>query len=97
MTTTDASPGTNSTDQLTRFAIYRQMVQMRGLEKRAHDLLLQNLVSLQSRGHVEDVRAECVYRLGYAVRTLAERSHTSPVLRLAAPAMAELRHRRVRQ
>jgi pyruvate dehydrogenase E1 component alpha subunit len=42
--TTDASPGTNSIDELTQLAIYRQMVQIRGLEKRAHDLFLQNLV-----------------------------------------------------
>jgi len=44
MTTTDAGPGTSSIEEMTRIAIYRQMVQMRGLEKRAHDLFLQNLV-----------------------------------------------------
>jgi DNA-binding IclR family transcriptional regulator len=49
------------------------------------------LASLQSRGYVEHARAERVYRLGHAVRALAERSDTSSVLRLAAPAMAELR------
>jgi DNA-binding IclR family transcriptional regulator len=49
------------------------------------------LASLQSRGYVEHVRAERVYRIGYAVRALASKSDTSSVLRLAGPAMAELR------
>lgn len=49
------------------------------------------LATLQNRGYVEHVRAERVYRLGPAVRTLAARSDTSSLLDLAAPAMEQLR------
>jgi DNA-binding IclR family transcriptional regulator len=49
------------------------------------------LGSLQSLGYVEHVRAERVYRIGYAVRALASKSDASSVLQLAAPTMAELR------
>jgi DNA-binding IclR family transcriptional regulator len=49
------------------------------------------LASLQSRGYVEHVRAERVYRIGYAVRALASRSDASSALRLAGPSMAEIR------
>lgn len=49
------------------------------------------LATLQSRGYVEHVRAERVYRLGSALRALAARSDTSSVVSLAAPAMEHLR------
>jgi DNA-binding IclR family transcriptional regulator len=49
------------------------------------------LATLQNRGYVEHVRAERVYRLGPALRTLAARSDTASLLDLAAPAMEHLR------
>ncbi|MFE2088629.1 thiamine pyrophosphate-dependent dehydrogenase E1 component subunit alpha [Streptomyces sp. NPDC057582] len=44
MTTTYTEPGAPAIDEPTRLALYRQMVRMRGMEKRAYDLFLQNLV-----------------------------------------------------
>ncbi|WP_406425601.1 thiamine pyrophosphate-dependent dehydrogenase E1 component subunit alpha [Streptomyces sp. NBC_01589] len=42
--TVQTEPPTLDLDQSTRLALYRQMVQMRGMEKRAYDLFLQNLI-----------------------------------------------------
>ncbi|MGW0632548.1 thiamine pyrophosphate-dependent dehydrogenase E1 component subunit alpha [Streptomyces sp. NPDC002758] len=44
MTTLQARQVAPALDEHTRLALYRQMVQMRGMEKRAYDLFLQNLV-----------------------------------------------------
>ncbi|MET8130267.1 thiamine pyrophosphate-dependent enzyme [Streptomyces sp. NPDC005231] len=44
MTTTQTRHAAPGIDEPTRLALYRQMVQMRGMEKRAYDLFLQNLV-----------------------------------------------------
>jgi len=49
------------------------------------------LTVLRERGYVQHDRAGKTYRLGPAVRGLAERSDVSSVVRLAGPAMAELR------
>lgn len=44
MTTLQTWHAASDIDEPTRLALYRQMVQMRGMEKRAYDLFLQNLV-----------------------------------------------------
>ena len=49
------------------------------------------LTALRERGYVQHDRAGKTYRLGPAVRGLAERSDVSSVVRIAGPAMAELR------
>ena len=49
------------------------------------------LTVLKERGYVQHDRAGKTYRLGPAVRGLAERSDVSSVVRIAGPAMAELR------
>ena len=49
------------------------------------------LATLQSRGYVEHVRAERIYRLGPALRGLASRSNVSSVVTFATPHMEHLR------
>ncbi|WP_033289454.1 IclR family transcriptional regulator [Amycolatopsis jejuensis] len=49
------------------------------------------LGSLQSRGYVEHVRDERLWRLGPAVTELAAGFDATSIMQLAAPAMAELR------
>jgi DNA-binding IclR family transcriptional regulator len=49
------------------------------------------LTVLKERGYVQHDRAAKTYRLGPAIRRLAERSDVSSVVRIAGPAMAELR------
>ncbi len=49
------------------------------------------LATLQTRGYVERVAAERVYRLGPALRTLAAQSDVSMVTDLATPVMEHLR------
>ncbi|MFG2881818.1 thiamine pyrophosphate-dependent dehydrogenase E1 component subunit alpha [Streptomyces sp. NPDC048297] len=44
MTTTHTEPAAPAVDEPTRLALYGHMVRMRGMEKRAYDLFLQNLV-----------------------------------------------------
>ncbi len=49
------------------------------------------LKTLEERGYVEHVRNERAYRLGPGSVILAARSQTSSIVRLAGPAMADLR------
>jgi DNA-binding IclR family transcriptional regulator len=49
------------------------------------------LATLQERGYVEHVASEHTYRLGPGAVILAARSQTSSLVRMAEPAMAELR------
>lgn len=48
------------------------------------------LAVLQSRGYVEHIRSDRVYRLGSAVKVLAAQSDASSIIELAAPAMEHL-------
>jgi DNA-binding IclR family transcriptional regulator len=49
------------------------------------------LAALQARGYVDHVRDAHTYRLGIAIQALASRSNVSTVVRLAGPALGELR------
>lgn len=49
------------------------------------------LSTLQARGYVEHVRRDHTYRLGTRLRLLAARADRPAIVRLAEPAMAELR------
>lgn len=49
------------------------------------------LASLQERGYVEHARSEHVYRLGQAIHVLAARAEPDSLLRLAEPALVDLR------
>lgn len=48
------------------------------------------LAALQTRGYVEHVRSGRVYRLGSAVKVLADRSDATSIIDLAGPAMEQL-------
>jgi DNA-binding IclR family transcriptional regulator len=51
------------------------------------------LVALETRGYVEHARREHVYRLGQAIHVLAARAAPESLLRLAEPALSDLRAR----
>jgi IclR family acetate operon transcriptional repressor len=70
-----------------------KLVEVAGLLGVSRPTAFRLLVALEAKGYVEHSKADHVYRLGQAVHLLAARAESESVVRLAEPALSDLRAR----